>query len=88
MSAVFEAREVNHAVNAGKRGSAAAVSVRIEFLLGENVSAALILREDCMLECCWARTAAQSKFGEIRYEKQTAGGRGEGGEERFKYGEV
>jgi hypothetical protein len=44
MSAVFEAREVNHAVNAGKRGSAAAVSVRIEFLLGENVSAALTLK--------------------------------------------
>jgi tRNA threonylcarbamoyladenosine modification (KEOPS) complex Cgi121 subunit len=57
MGAVFEARKVNHAINAGKRGTAAAASVRIEFLLGENVSAALTLKGNHDCELTWLGVA-------------------------------
>lgn len=41
MGSVLDAREVHHAINAGEGGAAAAVSMRVEFLLGEDVTARL-----------------------------------------------
>lgn len=41
MRSVLDAGEVYHAINAGKGGAAAAVSMRVEFLLGEDVTARL-----------------------------------------------
>ena len=41
MRAVFGARKVYHAIDAGESGTSTAVSVRVELLLGQNVTAAL-----------------------------------------------
>jgi hypothetical protein len=41
MRSVLNAREIHHTVNAGESSAAAAVAVRVEFLLGENVAAVL-----------------------------------------------
>lgn len=41
MSAVFGAVEVHHAVDAGKGGAATLVGMRVQLLLGEDVSTVL-----------------------------------------------
>jgi hypothetical protein len=41
MCSILEAGEMYHAVDAGERGSSAAVAMRIKFLLGEDVAAGL-----------------------------------------------
>ena len=41
MRAIFSARKVDHTINAGKRRSATAISVRVELLLGQNVTTVL-----------------------------------------------
>lgn len=41
VASVLSAREVYHAINAGKGGSGAAIAMGIEFLLGEDVTARL-----------------------------------------------
>jgi hypothetical protein len=41
MRSVLNAREIHHTINAGESSAAAAVAVRVEFLLGENVAAVL-----------------------------------------------
>ena len=39
---VFGAGKMNHAIDAGKGGASAAVAMRVELLLGENVTARLM----------------------------------------------
>lgn len=41
MCAILSPREMDHAIDAGEGGSSAAVSVWVEFLLGEDVAAGL-----------------------------------------------
>ena len=41
MGSVLDAREVHHAINAGKGSATTTVSMRVEFLLGEDVATGL-----------------------------------------------
>lgn len=41
MRSVIRAREVHHAINAGKRCASTLAPMRIEFLLGQNIATAL-----------------------------------------------
>ena len=41
MRAILSARKVDHTINAGERGSSAAISMRVELLLGQDVAAVL-----------------------------------------------
>ena len=50
MCAILSSRKMNHAINAGESGSSAAVSVWVEFLLGEDVAAGLWVNNDTRLD--------------------------------------
>jgi hypothetical protein len=52
MGAVLCAREVYHAVDAGKGGTATAVSMRVELLLGQDVAAGLFNDAETVVRCC------------------------------------
>lgn len=45
MGSILEAGEVDHAINAGKGSASTTVSMRIEFLLGEDVATVLRMEE-------------------------------------------
>ena len=45
MTSVVHALEMDHTIQAGERGSATVISVRIELLLGDHVAAILFVRE-------------------------------------------
>lgn len=44
MRAILRAIEMNHAINTGERRAATLVTVRIELLLGENITTVLARR--------------------------------------------
>lgn len=45
MGSILEAGEVDHAINAGKGSASTTVSMRIKFLLGEDVATVLRMEE-------------------------------------------
>ncbi len=59
MGSVFSAREMDHAIDAGESGAPAAVSMRVELLLGENVTAGLASPADDGLDGSRAQQAIE-----------------------------
>jgi len=50
MSSVFGPREMYHAIDAGEGRSSTTVPVWVQFLLGQNVAAALMMAKEQELE--------------------------------------